>query len=221
MNRHELRESIFKIVFQIPFYGAENMQEQTEVDIESLKLLAEEPLSEEDKIKLSEKNEQYIKDKVQGIVSHIKELDEKITEAAKNWELERLGKAELAILRLASYEIIYDEDIPRAVAINEAVELAKEYIDIAMKHNSSEIVMDNARSVKFLIYVSEKTLDFDYIYKEMQWLDKKAKESKSYKECFEKLQSVMESYASLLKSDGNRFLSAGEALIQEDESVLK
>ena len=105
------------------------MQEQTEVDIESLKLLAEEPLSEEDKIKLSEKNEQYIKDKVQGIVSHIKELDEKITEAAKNWELERLGKAELAILRLASYEIIYDEDIPRAVAINEAVELAKEYID--------------------------------------------------------------------------------------------
>ena len=52
MNRHELRESIFKIVFQIPFYGAENMQEQTEVDIESLKLLAEEPLSEEDYHKL-------------------------------------------------------------------------------------------------------------------------------------------------------------------------
>ncbi len=129
MNRHELRESIFKIVFQIPFYGAENMQEQTEVDIESLKLLAEEPLSEEDEIKISEKNEQYIKAKVQGIVSHIKEIDEKLTEAAKNWELKRLGKAELAILRLAAYEIIYDKDIPRAVAINEAVEIAKEYTD--------------------------------------------------------------------------------------------
>ena len=129
MNRHELRENIFKIVFQIPFYGEENMQEQTEVDIESLKILAEEPLTEEDKIKLSEKNEQYIKDKVQGIVSHIKELDTKITEAAKNWELERLGKAELAILRLAAYEILFDEDIPNAVAINEAVELAKEYTD--------------------------------------------------------------------------------------------
>ena len=129
MNRHELRENIFKIVFQIPFYGEENMQEQTEVDIESLKILAEEPLTEEDKIKLSEKNEQYIKDKVQGIVSHIKELDEKIMEAAKNWELERLGKAELAILRLAAYEILFDEDIPNAVAINEAVELAKEYTD--------------------------------------------------------------------------------------------
>ena len=119
----------FKIVFQIPFYGEENMQEQTEVDIESLKILAEEPLSDEDKIKLSEKNEQYIKEKVQGIVSHIKELDTKITEAAKNWELERLGKAELAILRLAAYEILFDEDIPNAVAINEAVELAKEYTD--------------------------------------------------------------------------------------------
>ena len=129
MNRHELRENIFKIVFQIPFYGEENMQEQTEVDIESLKILAEEPLTEEDKIKLSEKNEQYIKEKVQGIVSHIKELDTKITEAAKNWELERLGKAELAILRLAAYEILFDEDIPNAVAINEAVELAKEYTD--------------------------------------------------------------------------------------------
>ena len=105
------------------------MQEQTEVDIESLKLLAEEPLSEEDEIKISEKNEQYIKAKVQGIVSHIKEIDEKLTEAAKNWELKRLGKAELAILRLAAYEIIYDEDIPRAVAINEAVEIAKEYTD--------------------------------------------------------------------------------------------
>ena len=129
MNRHELRENIFKIVFQIPFYGEENMQEQTEVDIESLKILAEEPLSDEDKIKLSEKNEQYIKEKVQGIVSHIKELDTKITEAAKNWELERLGKAELAILGLAAYEILFDEDIPNAVAINEAVELAKEYTD--------------------------------------------------------------------------------------------
>ena len=129
MNRHELRENIFKIVFQSPFYGEENMQEQTEVDIESLKILAEEPLSDEDKIKLSEKNEQYIKEKVQGIVSHIKELDTKITEAAKNWELERLGKAELAILRLAAYEILFDEDIPNAVAINEAVELAKEYTD--------------------------------------------------------------------------------------------
>ena len=115
MNRHELRENIFKIVFQIPFYGEENMQEQTEVDIESLKILAEEPLSDEDKIKLSEKNEQYIKEKVQGIVSHIKELDTKITEAAKNWD-----KAD---------EILFDEDIPNAVAINEAVELAKEYTD--------------------------------------------------------------------------------------------
>ena len=96
---------------------------------DSLKILAEEPLSDEDKIKPSEKNEQYIKEKVQGIVSHIKELDTKITEAAKNWELERLGKAELAILRLAAYEILFDEDIPNAVAINEAVELAKEYTD--------------------------------------------------------------------------------------------
>ena len=66
MTRHELREYIFKIVFQIPFYGAEKMDEQTEDNLDALKLLIAEPLEDEDKIKLTEKDEAYITQKVKG-----------------------------------------------------------------------------------------------------------------------------------------------------------
>ncbi len=127
MTRHELREYIFKIVFQIPFYGADKMDEQTADNIDALKLLIEEPLEEEDKIKLTKKDEAYITQKVKGIIEHLGELDETLRSSSRNWELERLGKEELAILRLATYEILHDDDIPDAVAINEAVEIAKEY----------------------------------------------------------------------------------------------
>ncbi|MBP5192838.1 MAG: transcription antitermination factor NusB [Eubacterium sp.] len=127
MTRHELREYIFKIVFQIPFYGAEKMDEQTEDNLDALKLLIAEPLEDEDKIKLTEKDEAYITQKVKGILFHLNELDEVLRSSSRNWELERLGKEELAILRLATFEILHDEEIPNAVAINEAVELAKTY----------------------------------------------------------------------------------------------
>ena len=55
------------------------------------------------------------------------EIDEKIAGAAKGWKLERIGKSDLSILRLGVYEMLYDDDIPVGVAINEAVELAKSF----------------------------------------------------------------------------------------------
>ena len=54
-------------------------------------------------------------------------IDEKISANAKGWKIERIAKAELAILRLAVYEALYEESVPVGVAVNEAVELAKEY----------------------------------------------------------------------------------------------
>ena len=127
MTRHELREYIFKIVFQIPFYGAEYIDAQTEDDLEGLKLLIENPIEDEDKIRLTAKDEEYISGKVKGIIEHLKDLDQVLQKNSRNWEIERLGKEELAILRQAAYEIIYDDDIPDVVAINEAVEIAKTY----------------------------------------------------------------------------------------------
>ena len=60
-------------------------------------------------------------------MNHKEEIDEKINEVAKGWKTQRMGKADLSILRLAVYEMKYDEEIPVNVAINEAVELAKKF----------------------------------------------------------------------------------------------
>ena len=65
--------------------------------------------------------------KTENLIEHLDEIDEEISAHTKAWNLERLGKAELSILRLATYEILLDEQVPRKVAINEAVELAKKY----------------------------------------------------------------------------------------------
>jgi len=69
----------------------------------------------------------YIRKKTEDIFTQIEQIDEIIASISSGWKLNRLGKAELAILRLAVYEIKYDKDIPEKVAINEAIELAKRY----------------------------------------------------------------------------------------------
>ena len=55
------------------------------------------------------------------------EIEKRISEVSKGWTIDRIGKVELAILRLAVYEIVYDDNIPTSVAINEAVELSKKF----------------------------------------------------------------------------------------------
>ena len=59
------------------------------------------------------------------IKENLEQIDGQINEAAKGWRTDRMGKVELTLLRLAVYEMKYDDDIPQGVAINEAVELAK------------------------------------------------------------------------------------------------
>ena len=76
---------------------------------------------------LRKKKYNYIKDKTLAIAELIPELDEKIDSVSEGWPTSRLGKTELSIMRLAVYEMLYDEDIPTNVALNEAVELAKKY----------------------------------------------------------------------------------------------
>ncbi len=112
MNRRKIREALFLLLFRIEFNTREEVEEQAESYFEGLE---------------SEKDIEYIRNKMTDILDHLTEIDEKITEICKGWRLNRLGKAELAILRLAVYEISYDKDIPVGVAINEAVEIAKIY----------------------------------------------------------------------------------------------
>jgi N utilization substance protein B len=70
-----------------------------------------------------------VTEKVMDIISKKDKIDETISEISQGWKLARIGKEELAILRLGVYEIQYDKDIPNKVAINEAVELAKKYCE--------------------------------------------------------------------------------------------
>ena len=118
MSRRELREQIFKFIFRVEFNDAEEMQEQEQLFFENFAL-------EEQEIK--EADAAYISEKSRKIIERLEEIDEMINKQAKGWTTQRMGKVDLTILRLAVYEIVFDEDVPTGVAINEAVELAKKF----------------------------------------------------------------------------------------------
>lgn len=76
---------------------------------------------------ISDEDRAYIQGKVNAIIEKKADLDSRINSVADKWKTERMTKVDLTIIRLASYEIIFDEEVPVGVAINEAVELAKRY----------------------------------------------------------------------------------------------
>ncbi len=130
MTRRELREHCFKLLFCADFYPANEIQEQVdeyftepkeEDDVSSgIGDIIHNPL-------LDAFDGGYVKAKVEKILEVLPKLDEAINDVAQGWSTRRMGKVELTILRLALYEIRYDEDVPDKVAINEAVELAKKF----------------------------------------------------------------------------------------------
>ena len=69
----------------------------------------------------------YILDKYHKIQQNLPEIDKQLNEKAEGWDTGRMSKVDLTILRLAVYEINYDDSVPTGVAINEAVELAKKF----------------------------------------------------------------------------------------------
>lgn len=114
MGRSELREHIFRILFRIEFQPKEEMEEQLALYLEEL-----------ESVKDTEK--EYIRTKYAAIAEKVEMIDEKINASVTGWKTSRMGKVDLTILRLAVYEIEWDEEVPQGVAINEAVELAKRY----------------------------------------------------------------------------------------------
>ena len=114
MNRSEMREQDFKIMYSLEIQKNENLEEQLELYIESNEIKDESAI-------------EYIKDAVLGIEENKKEILGNIEKnLKKDWKIERISKIDLVILKLAIYEITYKE-IPYKVVINEAVELAKKY----------------------------------------------------------------------------------------------
>ena len=76
---------------------------------------------------ITDENREYIQNKTDLILEKKADLDDRINAAADRWKTERMTTVDLTIIRLAVYEMVYDEDVPTGVAINEAVELAKRY----------------------------------------------------------------------------------------------
>lgn len=115
MNRRGLREQVFKLLFRVEFNPIEEMEEQCKL------------FFEHEEVEMTEEDIAHITEKFTAIHDRIPEIDVMINEKAKGWTTERMGKVDLTIIRLAVYEMKYDEKIPQGVAINEAVELAKKF----------------------------------------------------------------------------------------------
>ena len=112
MTRTEAREKIMIILYQIDFYIKDSI-----------------PFDVEDVIKENlEIDNKYVRDVVNGVLEHMDNIDNIISKYLENWDLNRLGKTDKAILRLGAYEMLY-YDTPKVVVINEAIELAKKYSD--------------------------------------------------------------------------------------------
>ncbi|MCD7776906.1 MAG: transcription antitermination factor NusB [Clostridiales bacterium] len=112
MSRHTDRIQVFKLVFQTEFQGREDM-------LSLLEEYFEENLTDKD-------NRTFIENEYRGVLDNLEKIDDVINKSAINWSVERIDKADLSILRLAVYEILFS-DVPGRVAANEAVELAKEF----------------------------------------------------------------------------------------------
>ena len=114
MTRRELRENVFKMLFRVEFFDAGELPEQLELFGEEVDHVTDQEFK-------------YIAERYRDIYNHLPEIDGAINEVAKGWKTTRMGKVDLALIRLAVYEIRYDDEIPFKVAVNEAVELAKQY----------------------------------------------------------------------------------------------
>ena len=114
MNRTSMREQAFRLIYSLEIQKQEPIENQIELFIENNNIEKEDA-------------KEYISDAVLGIDENKEDIEERIKKNLKaDWKIERISKVDLAILKLAIYEIKYKE-LPYKVAINEAVELAKKY----------------------------------------------------------------------------------------------
>ncbi|KZL94221.1 transcription antitermination factor NusB [Clostridium magnum] len=137
MNRRKSRELVMKLLFQMTINKEDfkdviaNLKENIEVDNieiinEETGLPAKKELTSED-IDLKDIDMEYVIRVLKGVQENKDALDVEIEKYLKNWKLNRLSKIDITILRVCTYEFLYENEIPNNVSINEAVELAKRY----------------------------------------------------------------------------------------------
>lgn len=116
MNRKKSREKAMELLFSI-MLSKDSVEEAMEVFVDNY----------EENIK--ELDLDYIKALLEGVEANKNEIDSIIERNLQNWKLDRISKINLTILRVGVYEIVFDENIPKKVALNEAIELGKIYSD--------------------------------------------------------------------------------------------
>ena len=102
------------IIFRVEFHNLSELKEQELLYLDRVE-------------NITAKERDYVSERADKIIELLPQIDAKLDEISKGWKLDRLGKVELAILRLAIFEMNFDDDIPTNVALNEAVELAKTF----------------------------------------------------------------------------------------------
>ena len=112
MTRRQQRENVFKLLFRIEFNDSNEMPDQVQLFFEDFE-------------KLQKRDKDEIEAKYDKIVAKLEDIDAIINEVSTGWKTSRMSKVDLTIIRLAVYEIKFDEDVPASVAINEAVEISK------------------------------------------------------------------------------------------------
>lgn len=128
MTRTAAREIAVQLVFAI-IQSGNSADEILDIFFEEEYYVA---LSEENELYSvypSKKQLEYIRGLVVGACEHSFELDNMITKYSRGWKLSRISAIAVSIMRTAMYEVLYIEDVPDSVAINEAIELAKGYED--------------------------------------------------------------------------------------------
>ncbi|HHT96454.1 MAG TPA: transcription antitermination factor NusB [Clostridiales bacterium] len=114
MTRREIRTHVFRMLFLSNFHVENELSEQINLYFNNI---------EWDDLPIEE--QEYLNERLENVEKHLLDIDSILSEASTGWELSRMNKVDLTILRLAVFEIKYDEEIPSKVAINEAIELAK------------------------------------------------------------------------------------------------
>ena len=115
MGRHEQREQLFKLLFRVEFNSMEDMPEQIKL------------FFQDEETEYTQKAMDAISEKYEKIRDKLPEIDKMLDEKVEGWNTSHMGKVELTVLRIAIFEIVFDDDVPATVAINEAIEIAKVY----------------------------------------------------------------------------------------------
>lgn len=113
MNRHEAREAALELVFEKSFKLDEDASKLYEIAMSEREI----------------EDDEYARRVLSGVYENLEKIDALISEAAKGWKLDRMSKVSLSVMRLCVYELLFEEDIPSSVSLNEAVELAKKFDD--------------------------------------------------------------------------------------------